>query len=1261
MYSSRLRVFTQLALAAVLLFMVAAVPAAFADSRAGAGSVSPDGLPGQAAEPAAAAGPSREMGLAATNIVYDAIPALLPPSMPSLGFQATQTFEFGDWVQLAGTNRALRNVTVTMVTWAHYATYSADPSYNPASWSHPITLNIYNFVPGTPLNTKGTLLGTVTQMVTIPWRPAADPTCETPTAWRASDGNCYNGFAFNITLDMSSLNLTLPNDIIVGIAYNTQTYGVAPIGVTGPYDSLNVGLDGSVTVGTDGNPDRVFWNTITPGWYTDSGAGGVGIFREDTNWTPYVVPIQITAAPTVPSEVYVNPAWASVPPGQDPDGAGPAGQMGYDAFTTIQAGVNAVGSGGTVNVAEGTYVEQVVVDNKAVTIDGQGAATIIQAPNIVPTCFVVSSANRKPIVCAKDGASLILKDLTVDGAGQGNSNNRFFGVAFRNAGGEISNIALKDVRDTPFSGAQHGVGVYSFNDDAIGRTIKLLNSTIVGFQKNATAFIAGDTTPLVLDIQGNTITGAGTTTVTAQNGIQIDGKLVTGSVIGNTITGIAYDGGSWVATGILDYYSAVDIKDNTLTGCHTCIYKIEGSGEISGNTLTVIKASGYSWGIVASDPPNAKPSPYVEEAMAVKVSVAAVPAATLQVAVTNNAMTFSGSDNKDSVGIEADAGYGTDDIALSATANSVSGFDYGIYLGKCVPSATTTCFAGTFSSVAVNGNCISSNTTYGMYVDDFGSALNAKSNWWGAVSGPYHATKNPIGTGNAVGDNLTFAPWLNACGGAPTGNYQNTTTGEFYATLQDAVDAAHSGDTIKSVTGGTLPGGTTVGTSGVTIDLQGATIGHGSPAITVNANDTTILNGTLDGTSGDPTDSGITVNAGVQRLYIHDLEIKNWPADGIHFNGAITDLKIIDNYIHTNDSDGIEFASGPAGFVQIYGNAFRSNDGAGINAVSGSVAAEYNEWGSYDGPAVGGDGVAGTVNYSPWVFGKVYADVVPEPARVRETESFAVDIKADAKELYGAEFTLSFDPAKLEVTALAFIGAGYLKESGDCAEKSYDNTLGTVEFQCSRQGADLAVSGPGVKLLTITFKAKEIGGTSTTAAIDIATPSLKLSAPAAVRIFVDSVTDDTVTILGTTSVNGRVDLQGRGNDADAVVDPGPGSVDGWNPAAYTTASWGTYSFVDMTDGTYTIGIEMARYLDASASVVVGGDSLPLGTVVLLGGDVNDDDQILIGDVSSIGGRFGDAVDPATTAQDINYDGWVNIFDLVLAAGNFEKTSSPWTP
>jgi hypothetical protein len=232
------------------------------------------------------------------SIVYDATPSVLPGNMASLGFQATQTSEFGDYVHLAGTNRAVRTVTVTMSDWALYADYSSDGRYsgNSATWSHPITLNIYNVVPGTP-NTLGARIATTTQDVTIPWRPVADPTCTTSTAWRAPSGTCYNGMAFNITFDLSSLNVLLPNDIVVGVAYNTQSYGLSPMGVNGPYNSLNVGVVGLATVGTDEHIDKVFYNTSTAAWYADLGTGGTGTFREDTEWAPNgTMPMQITAA-----------------------------------------------------------------------------------------------------------------------------------------------------------------------------------------------------------------------------------------------------------------------------------------------------------------------------------------------------------------------------------------------------------------------------------------------------------------------------------------------------------------------------------------------------------------------------------------------------------------------------------------------------------------------------------------------------------------------------------------------------------------------------------------------------------------------------------------------------------------------------------------------------------------------------------------------------------------------------------------------------
>ncbi len=265
---------------------------------------------------------------AATDIVYDAIPDPLAPNYPSLGFQATSTSEFGDYIHLAGTNRLLKTVTVTMSTWAYQATYPA--MTDPTGWDHPITLNIYNGEPGDP-NTLGSLIATKTQVFHIPWRPAADPTCATPTAWRAGNGTCYNGYAFNITFNLSSLNVTLPDDIIVGIAYNTNTWGYNPIGLPGPYESLNVGaIAGPASPGTDDNADRVFWNTAHAPFYEDDGASGVGTFREDTNWTGNgTLPIEITADAQVVVPVYVlGPSWTT--PGGEGVYAAYYGPLYYD-------------------------------------------------------------------------------------------------------------------------------------------------------------------------------------------------------------------------------------------------------------------------------------------------------------------------------------------------------------------------------------------------------------------------------------------------------------------------------------------------------------------------------------------------------------------------------------------------------------------------------------------------------------------------------------------------------------------------------------------------------------------------------------------------------------------------------------------------------------------------------------------------------------------------------------------------------------------
>lgn len=231
--------------------------------------------------------------------IYDSIPSPTPPNVPSLGYQANQTAEFGDLIQFGGAGGALAQVTVLMSDWAKASEWPSYPGAGGPTWSHPLTLNLYTVDNSGPNPAPGTLLATRTVTAAIPWRPAADPTCPGGTAWRAGDGNCYNGLAFTVAFDFTGT--TVPNQIIYGLAYNTQTWGASPIGTAGPYCSLNFGLAVvPPTVGSNPAPDAAYWNTSTAANYADGGAGGVGTFRRDTAWTPYSGAIRFEQVPPAP-------------------------------------------------------------------------------------------------------------------------------------------------------------------------------------------------------------------------------------------------------------------------------------------------------------------------------------------------------------------------------------------------------------------------------------------------------------------------------------------------------------------------------------------------------------------------------------------------------------------------------------------------------------------------------------------------------------------------------------------------------------------------------------------------------------------------------------------------------------------------------------------------------------------------------------------------------------------------------------------------
>ncbi len=419
-------------------------------------------------------------------------------------------------------------------------------------------------------------------------------------------------------------------------------------------------------------------------------------------------------------------------------------------------------SGSTVNLAAGTYEEQVEI-TEDVTIQGVGATSVILSPPILTLFF----GTNKPIVYVHGTENAVLKNLKVDGAGRGNANYRFCGVGFSNAGGRVESCEIAGVRDTPFSGAQHGVGIYAYNDDGASHAITVLGCSIVDFQKTGMALNASDTTPVTVDIVGNAVVGIGPTGVTAQNGIQTWGDRISGKIAFNDVSGIAYTGAGWVATSVLVYYADMLVDNNTITGGHTCVYGIDADCDITNNTISVIKSNAYGYGIIATDPPGAKPAPIVEEGAAAPtggVLGLAGAAALLEIDISGNTVLFGGPDNTNTAGIEADAGYGADDLAVTANGNMVSGFDYGIVFYQC----ETDCDTGVFTSLTANQNNLAGNTGYGLYTNAEVTA-DATCCWWGDANGPDAPPvySNP-GAAVLYGDAI-FSPWLVAPDGACEG------------------------------------------------------------------------------------------------------------------------------------------------------------------------------------------------------------------------------------------------------------------------------------------------------------------------------------------------------------------------------------------------------------------------------------------------------------------------------------------------------------
>ena len=472
-----------------------------------------------------------------------------------------------------------------------------------------------------------------------------------------------------------------------------------------------------------------------------------------TTGDSYVIDLE---GPTDP--LYVDGAWSAAAPGVE---VATGRWAAYNAFGTIQSAVDAAIPGGTVNVAAGMFVEQVVIDGKDLTLQGAGAgSTTIQSPASLATSFMTGSNTNKPVVLCQNAANIAVRDVTVDGDGQGNANARFIGVAYHNAGGALLDADVVRVRNTPADGAQHGIGVYAFNNTGGPYTLECGGVDVSDFQKNAFALSGSG---LTVDVHGCSAVGAGDIAYTAQNGIQV-GFGAAGTIADCAISAIRYTPATFVASGLLVYQPGGSVGVSGLTGANAItdvqapVSWYDGSGTIDGIEVAGTVISGQDFGPVfvgnfttpaayaasgtGGDSRVPHASPLLDDGAAAPRGLASMAFVPYSVTVSNGCLT--GADAAGTVGVYAYSGGGPLSVGVLNTV--LADWDYGLVAD------------GAAASLTANDNSITSNLTAGYDNTLSLAAQNAESNWWGAADGPGGVEP---GSGDAIaGTGVDVSPWL---------------------------------------------------------------------------------------------------------------------------------------------------------------------------------------------------------------------------------------------------------------------------------------------------------------------------------------------------------------------------------------------------------------------------------------------------------------------------------------------------------------------
>lgn len=465
----------------------------------------------------------------------------------------------------------------------------------------------------------------------------------------------------------------------------------------------------------------------------------------------------VTATPMPFLEVYVDDDNAALDRFSDPDGVGlglgPIA-VDYNTFDTIQAGIDAVSSGGIVHVLAGEYVENVAVD-KPVEIAGVGQADVSVYPALSnPDCRFGGSGSicsgGTPMasnVFQVEANDVIIHGLTVDGDNPALTS------------GVVRGGADLDARN----GIIHNHSIGSFDNTEIYSTtvrniylrgIYISSTLSVGFyiHDNTVHNVQGESQSIAIMNWGS-------------SGI-IDGNLVYDSndgITANHSTGTLYLNNEVYNSG-----SGIHSDNNGSMG---------GAGDwLTDNYVHDCAVNGY--GIWAFYPyEDITLSSNIVENCTVGLTFSGSAGGTAY--FTENIV--DGMNLPGSVGVYHTTnmfGYGSSDSTAVFTRNTIINNDYSFYLESDL-------------NYVLNSEIHFNRIVWNLYGAEIGGegtfAVNAENNWWGCNEGPGQETCEPV---NVVVD---ADPWLVLSATALPESIRPSETSTFNANLiwnSDGIDTS---------------------------------------------------------------------------------------------------------------------------------------------------------------------------------------------------------------------------------------------------------------------------------------------------------------------------------------------------------------------------------------------------------------------------------------------------------------------------------------